>query len=129
MKRFEKLTKAGFLDTEARVLSKVPTNVPYMKGLIAERQALFNKAKKRDMTKGEYERRIKLKYHAKGWTEYGRMGDKHLRKFNQSAVWKMLRAYEDRYKDDHPSYKSPWIPRQKAFSEFTRKYKFTMFVD
>ena len=115
-KRYQLLRYAGFLEFEARELSKVPAKVPYMKKLINERMLLFRRTTKRGMVSSEYLRRIKLKYHGKGWIR--KVGGKV-----KYDVWAMLRSFEDEYKDKVPDYVSPWEPKQRKTRDFEGQFE------
>jgi len=115
--RYAKLFRAGFLGFEARPLSRIPRKVPYMPQLIATRASLKARAKREGWSQARYETYIKEQYRKKGWRKLNRPGTKTV-----DDPWAMLRDYEDRYKDKHPEYNSPWVKRQKRFRDFTSKF-------
>ena len=86
-----------------------------MPSLVRSRSTLFNRANKEKWSRARYERYVKDIYRRKGWTTLSRSGKETL------SPWAMLRAMEDRYKDKHPEYNSPWIKRQKIWRDFQSK--------
>jgi hypothetical protein len=123
-KRYENLRKDGFLPKEAHLLSRVPEKVPYLRALKQDRRIILARAIKKGDTQDTYKARITKMYKVKGWGYTGTNANKRIYEFNASAVYKMLREYEDRYKDEKGSnvFKSPWIKKQKVFAEFSRKF-------
>lgn len=123
-KRYEKLRNAGFLANEAHVLSRIPEKVPYLRILVQDRKILYNKSIKKQYTLQQYRARIEKLYKKNGWSEYAIIANKRLYKLNASAIYRMLREYEDKYKDEKGSqaFKSPWIKKQRDFREFTKKF-------
>lgn len=103
----------GFMKFEAQVLSKVPTNVPYMKDFMKDRQAMFKKAIAEKSSKAEYQRRVANLYQGNRWlkkTKIGRI---------VADPWRALRDYEDRWRDKMPAYESPWERRYRGFRAYT----------
>lgn len=109
-----------FLPFEARELSKVPFKTPYMRIGMRERRRTFRDAIReyRDrgirFTKAEWVEIIKEMYIDRGWLREGR-GD----------PFQMLRAWEERYRAEHPEYESPPKKRRskiKRRDEFTSKF-------
>ena len=124
--RYLKLRNAGFLPGEARPLSRVPfKRAPYTKEMFADRQKMVQKVVA-DM-KGasgtaiakELERRVKKLYDTNRWTTAGK------RRIYRDA-WKMLRDYEDRWRDKFPQYTSPWQPRRRDFVNYVAKAERTI---
>lgn len=115
--RYEKLRKSGFLPFEARVLSRVPRKVPYMPQMVATRASLLARAKREKWSQQRFETNIKEQYRKKGWRKLNRAGK------TVNDPWQMLRDYDDRYKDKHPEYVSPWVKKQKRWRDFTSKYE------
>jgi len=116
-RRYKKLLNSGFISPEARVLSKVPYRVPYMKDIINTRIGLKAKARARGVSYPQYERQIKELYIASGYIKGNRRGHRLL------DVWAMFREVEDRYKGEHPEYQSPWLKKQTRFKDYVRKVK------
>jgi len=116
-KQYTYLRDKGFLPFEAQALSKVPRKVPYMPSLVRSRSATFNRAKKENWSNTKYEKYIKAIYRRKGWTTLTRAGGETF------SPWAMLRDVEDRYKDKHPEYTSPWLRKQKQWRNFQSKYE------
>lgn len=115
--RFHRLERSGlFLRIEAASLSFVPFNVPYYKQLIRDRQATFRQAQKEGQTSEQYEQGIIKDYIAHGWL-------RHKRGKDVPDTFKLLRAYEDRYRDRQPQYESPWQkkPRRISSADFQSK--------
>lgn len=118
--RYYKLRNAGFLPFEARPLSKVPFKIcPYMRQLIRDRQIDFLKAKKEGATRAQWENRIKELYSKEKWLRAGKRGI-------EADPWKMLRDYEDRWRQKQPQYTSPWEARYRAWKDFYTKLERTM---
>lgn len=117
-RRYARLRNAGFVEFEAVPLSKIPTNVPpYMNSIITEREKLLKRAKKKKWTYKKYTQVIKAMYDGKGWAIRTLTG-----KMKNESAWAMLRDYENRYKDKHPDYTSPWLPRQKRWRDFQSRF-------
>ena len=118
--KYTKLRASGFLPFEARPLSKVPVRVcPYMKHLTKERREMFQKARAAGMTRIQWEGLIKEKYNTNKWLRAGRIRI-------EADPWKMLREFEDRWKDKNPQYTSPWEKRWKDWQNFLRKAETTV---
>jgi len=115
--RYERRRRNGFLPFEARPLSRISEKVPYMPQLIATRASLLARAKREGWSRARYETYIKEQYRKKGWRKLNRPGTKVV-----DDPWQMLRDYEDRYKDKHPEYISPWVKKQKRFRDFISKF-------
>ena len=111
------LRQHGFLPFEAQALSKVPRKVPYMPSLVRSRSAVYNKAKKEGWSQARYNRHITDTYKRKGWTRLTRTGKEVL------SPWEMLHNIEDRYRDKHPEYTSPWLTKAKQWRDFQQKYE------
>jgi len=119
--RYIKLRKYGFTRFEARPLSKVPTSVcPYFRELMRERQALMKKALKMGKSEKEYTDSIKELYRVNRWAKVNRAGK------IVADPWKMLREYEDRWKQKNPNYTSPWMKRWRNWKDFQRKVENTL---
>ncbi len=115
--RYNDLRLVGFAKFEARALSKIPRSVPYLKDMAEKRASEYGAFKRRksgDTSDKAWETFIVKRYIMKGWAKH------HVRSSKESA-WEMLRHFEDKYKDDHPSYKSPWRTRQRDFRRAERK--------
>lgn len=123
--RYTKLRQSGFLPFEARPLSRVPFKIcPYMRQLIRDRQADFLEAKREGATRAQYENQIKEAYGKNKWlTE--RETKKGV-KYIEADPWKMLRDYEDRFRDKHPEYESPWEPKWRNWQKALDKIERTM---
>ena len=124
--RYLKLRSFALLPYEARPLSKVPFKIaPYMKDLIADRQAMVKKvnadmkgASQAAITR-EFENRVKKLYGENRWLTAGR-------KKIYYDPWKMLRDYEERWRDKNPQYTSPWQKRHKDWQGFLTKAERTI---
>ena len=116
-RQYNYLRDRGFLKFEAQVLSKIPRKVPYMPDMVRGRAQIWARAKKESWSEAKYERYINAIYKKKGWTTLTRSGKTVL------SPWAMLRAQENRYKDKHPDYKSPWIRKLKQWRDFQSKYE------
>ena len=90
--RYTILRKAGWLPFEARPLSRVPIRtVPYMKGMIKERQDMFRKAKDMGTTIDRWRSQIKELYIINKFVRTDWKGKK------VADPWAFLRDYEDRW--------------------------------
>ena len=116
----------GFMPGEARPLSRVPFKIaPYTKEMFRDRQKMVKKvnadmkgASKTAIAK-ELEARIKKLYDTNRWTSLGKRGI-------YRDPWKMLRDYEDRWRDKFPQYTSPWQPRRRDFVNYVGKAERTI---
>lgn len=117
--RYQSLRYLGFLKTEARVLSKIPFKVPYMSALIGIRKHVMVQARKEKWTEQQYEAHILKYYQNKGWLKPGE-------RLKVGNVYRMLRESENRYKDKHPEYESPWQKKRRTWKGFTRMHEKTM---
>ena len=115
-KRYAYLIDKGFLLFEAQAMSKVPRKVPYIPTVIASRVKLRNRAKRDNWSATRYRKYILDMYRTKGWMTLTRRGKQTY------SPWAMMRDAEDRYKDKHPEYKSPWLRKQKQWRDFQSKY-------
>ena len=127
-RRYEKLRKSGFTRMEASTLSKIPEHIPYMAALRHDRRRDLREALKKGLTESQYELLVVRLYKQKGWSQYGIQANVELNKMDNRAVYKMLREYEDKYKDDkgQTAFKSPWVKRQKDFINFKSKFEKTI---
>lgn len=113
--RYNVLRKSGFQPFEARPLSRVPFNVPYMTGMLRERLRDYEAAIKKGWTQTRYEEAIKRLCKDRHWITKTRTGKRRY------DPWAMLRGYENRYKEKHPEYVSPWVKRRKDFRKYVRE--------
>lgn len=111
--RYSILRSGGFLPFEAQKLSKVPFRVPYMVGMLRERLRDYERALAKKWSRTRYEAATKVMYKDRGWT-------KRVRGRTVYDPWEMLRGYEDRYRDKHPEYSSPWERRRRDFRKYVR---------
>ena len=119
--RYTKLRNAGFLPFEARPLSKVPFKTcPYMRQLIRERREEARQAIKEGLSRRQWEDFIKARYGKNNWTSYTRTGKV------KADPWKMLREYEDRWRNRQPDYTSPWEDKYRKWRDFIVKIERTM---
>jgi hypothetical protein len=96
-KRYEDLTLVGFTKAEARVLSKIPRSVPYLKDMVSDRYNEYKRFKKSGKTDAEFQTHILRRYNAKGWTRGKPKAPE--------SVWSFLRdTGENPYKEKHPDY-------------------------
>ena len=118
--RYSWLRERGMLPFEARAMSKVPVRVcPYMKQLTKERYQDFLKARAEGATRTGWENRIKKLYSDNRWLRAGR-------RRIEADPWKMLREFEDRWKDKNPQYTSPWQKRWRDWKGFLAKTERTI---
>lgn len=110
--RYKLLVEYGFLPWEADELDQVSLKVPYFKDIMHDRYVYFHKCIDKGWTWKKYVGAIKRKYSMRGWKTQG-----------QYDPWKLLRSYEDRYKDKNPDYKSPWIKKQKRLRDNQEEIK------
>lgn len=119
--RYQKLRNSGFLPFEARALSRVPFKIcPYMRQLISDRQETVSEAKGAGATKAQYENQIKGLYNKEKWLKQDRIGKA------VADPWRMLRDYEDRWRQKQPSYTSPWEAKYRRWKDFYTKLERTM---
>ena len=112
--RYDTLRKAGFLKFEARDLSRVPFNIPYMRPLIKQRADQYNKAVDDEWTIGQWEKAINKRYHDNQWLDSK----------GKPSAWALLRDFEHKYRAKYPQYDSPWQKRKsrmRNFIKFTEK--------
>lgn len=120
--RYENLRKAGFVNFEARALSRISLKVPYMLPLMKERYAEYQRAIKRAQKQGiteigfnkQWLTHIKRQYIMKGWKYRSDS-------WGVTVAFRMLKAAEKAYRYKHPQYDSPWEKRQKDFRDFIAK--------
>jgi hypothetical protein len=118
--RYEKLRKDGFLPFEARPLSRVPSYVPYLKAMARERRDMIKKARALGTTQRQFEAQIKELYQINKWLKRNRAGK------IVADPWRMLRDFQDRYKQKHPEYDSPWEKRGRAWKDFQARIERTL---
>ena len=120
--RYENLRKCGFVNFEARGMSRVSQRVPYMLPMLKERFTEYSRAVKRAKQQGmsevDFHRQwltfIKRRYIMKGWKNRGDA-------WGVTVAYRMVKAVERDYKYKHPQYDSPWVKRQKAWKDFIAK--------
>jgi len=111
--RYAILRNAGFLPFEARPLSRVPIRtVPYMKGLIRERQDMFHRAQRDKVTIVRWRSQLKELYIINKFLKMDRKGNP------VGDPWDFLRDYEDRWRARNPAYESPWEKRRRSWRDF-----------
>lgn len=98
--RYTQLIKAGFLPYEAREISHVPFNVPYMKSVISARRKILKQATTQKMTKANYQKMIKKQF---------------------PDPWELLRKASDAWKQKHPDYQSPSRKKKRNWPDFQKK--------
>jgi len=119
--RYTILRNAGFLPFEARPLSRVPIRtVPYMKGLIRERQDMFRRAQVDKVTIVRWRSQIKELYIINKFLKMDREGNP------VADPWSFLRDYEDRWRAKNPSYESPWEKRRRSWRDFLNRIENTI---
>jgi len=121
------LDKAGFLPFEYMAFTStrrvtpsgktirvapMPLDIPYIKEMIRERARAFRRAIKVGMKIEDYIDMITDDL-------YGELD--LLDEDGNPDPWQYLRRQEDRYKDRHPEYKSPYKAKKKKV-DFDRKY-------
>lgn len=128
-KVYQALRYAHFLPEEAREFAKttritssgkrikvsaMPLNVPYIKDMIRERARAFRRGVRDGLVKS-----------LKDWREviiegiYIELG--FLDEDGNIGPWQLLRYNEDKYKDQHPEYQSPYKAKRKT-TDFVSKY-------
>ena len=118
--RYKKLRLNGLLPFEARPLSRVPFKIcPYMRQFMRDRREEANKAIKENWTKLEYRNMIVDRYHKNGWTKTNKVGRV------VPDPWKMLREFEDRWRQKQPDYSSPWEAKMRKWKDFIAKIERT----
>lgn len=114
-RRYEVLKNMGFRPFEARQLSKIPFNVPYMDVLMKERFNLYKQAIEEEWSKKDWRDFITGLYKRENWFEV-----RHPKRYSAFA---MLREFEHRYRAKHPEYESPWKKRKRAMKDFLETTK------
>jgi len=118
--RYEKLRDSGFLPFEAKALSKVPPQTPYMKDMIIERIKTVKEYRAEGKNNAFIKNQLKQYYVANDFLKH---------KTGKRATldpWKMLRSWEDRFKNKTPEYTSPWQKRRKSWVDYTGKAERTL---
>lgn len=113
-RRFDDLVQSGFTVTEAIQLSKISKSVPYIRDFKAERKAEHDRWIKRGKTEEKWQELIKRRYIMRGYCHYFTSLGIPRNHFTFRAVWNQIRNYESRFRDSHPTYKSPWQLSKKA---------------
>ncbi len=116
MRRYLKLVDAGFMPFEARGLSRIPFTVPYMGGLLRARHIRYTWARKKGLTDRQYAKAIRQLYLANDWIKLDKAGRR------RGDPWKLLREFEDRYREKHPEYQSPGEKRRRRFRRWEGDY-------
>lgn len=110
-----------FLPFEARSLSRVPVKiVPYMRGLIEERQEMYQKAVEMKIGITKWESQIKELYRVNRWLKLNKAGK------IVADPWRMFRDFGDKYRAKKPEYDSPWEKRQRDFRDYQSKVERTL---
>lgn len=111
----------GLLPFEAQPLSRVPPEkCPYFEDLLESRATMLRKARQLGFTQRQFDAQIKELYRVNDWTKKNRKGEVI------ADPWKMLRNWEDKYRDKNPEYESPWEPRQRNFRGYQTKVERVM---
>lgn len=118
--RYQILRDTGFLPFEAKALSKIPFNVPYIDAMIKDRYKQVKEAGSEKVSQREWERRIKGMYVDRNFTKT----DKKTGRITLDP-WQMMRDFEFKYKAKHPDYESPWEKRRKNWKDFMAKIERT----
>jgi len=118
--RYLGLRKSFFLPFEARPLSRVPSYVPYFKGLIRERRIMVKKAISLGTPARKFEEQVKELYRVNRWQKKNRAGQ------IVADPWAMLRDFQDKFKDKNPQYDSPWEKRQRNWRDFQSRIEKTL---
>lgn len=118
--RYIKLRESGFLPFEAQDLSKVSIKLtPYLQQMVTERKRMLAKATKARLTKAGYKKLIDNIYDKGHFYIARAQGIK-------PDVWKMFRDWEEKYRDKHPEYQSPWQKKRKKWVDFMAKAERTI---
>lgn len=120
--RYARLREIGFTGFEARALSHVSPQVPYLLPMMKERLVEYSRAIKQAKRQGiaetdfnkRWETHIKKRYVAKDWKHRSDV-------WGVTVAYRMLKAAERIYKYKHPEYDSPWEKRQKDWRDFVAK--------
>ena len=121
--------KAHFLPEEAKVFASniritpegrrrrvgaLPLNLPYVKEMLRERARAFRLGVKDGLIKSQHDWRETI---LEGiYTDLDLLND-----YGEIDPWKLLRRAEEKYKDRHPEYHSPYKAKKKK-SHFVSKY-------
>ena len=118
--KYLRLRRLSFLPFEARPFSRFAfIKVPYFKGMIEDRIEMFQEAQRDGLSIRQWEARIKKFYDDNRWLKAGK-------RRIQADPWKMLKDYENKYRDKHPEYTSPWEPKWKDWKGFLARAERTI---
>ena len=113
------LERSGFLLFEADDLCVIPGYVPYFKRLVRERRALLKEWLGAGYTMPQWELRLQRLYRDNKWVVF-------IDGLPKADPWKLLRAFEDDYRDHNPEYDSPWQKKKRRPRDFLPKIERTM---
>ena len=113
------LEQSGFLLFEADDLCTIPGYVPYFKKLVRERRAELADWVRAGRTMREWELRLQRLYRDNKWIRL-------VRGLPAADPFKMLRDFEDDYRDRNPEYDSPWEKNKRRRPDFLAKIERTM---
>ncbi len=129
-KQYNTLVNAGFLPEEAGTLlssmrrlptgkrirvNPLPLDIPYVKEMIRERARAFRRAKKEGIINTWKEWRETIIDGV--YVNFDYLNDE-----GEVDPWKMLRHWEERYKDKHPEYESPYKEKKRKRKDFDDKW-------
>ena len=119
--RYTILRSAGFLPFEARPMSRIPIRpVPWMRGMIKEREDMFREAEKLKISATKWRQQIKELYVVNDFITTNKKGKRI------ADPWAFVHDFEDRYRARNPAYESPWEKRRRTWRDFLERIERTI---
>lgn len=118
--RRAKLERHGLLLFEAEDLAGIPFKVPYFRAMVRDRFKALVRWRDRGKTMKAWQLHIFQLYERKGWMKVSKYGTRGADPF------KMLRAYEDDYRQRFPTYVSPYEKRGRDMRVLALRLKWAM---
>lgn len=88
-----------------------------MKALMDDREKRYKRAMKKGWDQGTYANSIKSMYRGKGWSRMDKRGR------ILYDPYRLLKAWERKYKASHPGWESPSEKKQRDYSVFQAKLR------
>jgi len=117
--RYNKLIRQHFLPFEARALSRLKSNNPFLKELRADRVNTFKQSVKQYQIQGfrfsktEWKRIITETYKMRGWTE--------TKDPSKLSPWAMYNYFVEQYRNKYPDWESQYEKHQLSRQDFKPK--------
>lgn len=117
-KDFEFMRNSGLLLSESRRISIVPNwrEIPWLSEIVNERRAKWLAASHRGVKRDTFEDAIVQDYVSKNWIQTTLTG-------KAVDAYAMIRAYADKYKQNHPDYISPWELKARSLKREAKAIK------